>query len=73
MTAIIRHFNRSGVSLFHCSKVATPHRTHQRLAVLTLISMLSGSLALRRMDSPPCDRKPQTTCADGHELRLRQV
>jgi len=48
-------------------------RTRQRLIVLTLDILLSGSLVLRRMASAQAYLTPQTTCAASHERRLRRA
>lgn len=48
-------------------------QTRQRLIVLTLGSVRSGSRALRRMASAQACLTPRTTCAAGHERRLRRA
>lgn len=73
MHTSIRHFTRAVDSLFRRSRVTMPHRTRQRLVVLTLRILLSGSLVLRRMASTQAYLTPQTTCAASHERRLRRV
>lgn len=73
MPTSIRQFTRAVDSLFRRSRVTMPHRTRQRLVVLTLRILLSGSLVLRRMASTQASLTPQTTCATRHERRLRRV
>jgi hypothetical protein len=68
-----RSFIRTVDSLFRQSMSDMPQRTRQRVVVLTLSILCSGSLTLRRMASTQAYLTLQTTCAARHKRRLRRV